>query len=60
MNKFSREDDSVLVCRTRNGSGDEVKIDFYPLSPSEIFIYVTTDRGTKFDKAEHTYQIQMR
>jgi hypothetical protein len=59
MDRFSREDDTVLTCRVRN-EGDEVKVDYYPLSTAVISMYMLTNRGSKFDEAGYTYQARAK
>ena len=59
MDRFSKEDNTVLTCRVRNEES-EVKVDYYPLSTAEISMYMLTNRGSKFDEAGHAYQSQMK
>jgi hypothetical protein len=59
MDRFSREDDTVLACRIRN-EDSEVKVDYYPLSTAVISMYMVTNRASKFDEAGQAYQSRAR
>ncbi|KAF2443356.1 hypothetical protein P171DRAFT_414795 [Karstenula rhodostoma CBS 690.94] len=59
MNRFSREDDTVLTCRVRSGSS-RVEVGYYPLATADISMYMITNRGSRFDEAGYTYQARVR
>jgi hypothetical protein len=58
MNKYSKEDDTVLLCRIRNDDG-ALKVDYFPLTTAWIAMYLHTNNGDTFEESFGGYQRKM-
>lgn len=56
MNEFSKEDDTVLVCRVKNGNGVNIELEYFPQPTEKIVMEMATNGGLKFDEKAQNYQ----
>lgn len=56
MTDFSREEDSVLVCRIVKEDGGKSRVDFFPQKTDEVQRQMWTNWGGRFDEKATDYQ----
>jgi hypothetical protein len=54
LNEYSKEDDTVLVCRINQENG--WKVEYFPQSTDEVAMQMHTNDGTRFDVKASGYQ----
>ncbi|KAH8690414.1 hypothetical protein GQ44DRAFT_780427 [Phaeosphaeriaceae sp. PMI808] len=57
MNEYSKEDNTVLVCRISEEDG--FKVEYFPQSTDEVSMQMHTNDGPKFDEKASNYQTTM-
>jgi len=60
MSEFSRDDDTVLLCRVKRVDGGEWKVDYFPVWTVHIAMYLHTSNGDMFEEAFGQYQARMK
>ena len=55
MNEYSKEDDTVLICRSKTEDGD-LKVEYYPKATEEVSMVMHTNGGQKWDERAMNYQ----
>jgi hypothetical protein len=55
MNEFSKEDDTVLLCRINTDNGG-FKVDYFPITTEHVAMYLHTSSGSRFEEAFGHYQ----
>jgi hypothetical protein len=58
MNEFSKEDDTVLLCRIKTNGGG-LKVDYFPVTTAHIAMYLHTNNGDRFEESFGGYQRRM-
>lgn len=58
LNEFSKEDNTVLLCRIKDDGGN-VKLDYFPLNTKWIACYLYTNSGDRFEESFGGYQREM-
>ena len=56
MNEFSKEDDTVLVCRIKSEDNGGIKVEYFPQSTDEISMAMHTNGDLKWDEKAINYQ----
>lgn len=57
MNEYSKEDDTVLVCRiVESKTGGEFDLEYFPESTDTIVMSMWTNDSLKFDEKAQNYQ----
>lgn len=56
MNEFSKEDDTVLVCRVKSKNGNKIDLEYFPQPTDKIVMEMATNGGLKFDEKAQNYQ----
>jgi hypothetical protein len=60
MNNFSKEDDTVLLCRVKPTHGGLLKtVDYFPVTTKHIAMYLHTTSGSRFEESFGGYQLEM-
>ncbi|EAT90085.1 hypothetical protein SNOG_01873 [Parastagonospora nodorum SN15] len=60
MNEYSREDDTVLLCRVKKTDGEAGwKVDYYPVWTVHVAMALHTRNGTSFEESFGGYQRKM-
>jgi hypothetical protein len=55
MNEYSKEDNTVLLCRINKDDGT-LKVDYFPLTTAHIAMYLHTNSGDRFEESSGGYQ----
>jgi hypothetical protein len=58
MNEFSKEDDTVLLCRINTTNGG-FKVDYYPVETKYVAMSLHTRNGSSFEESFGGYQREM-
>jgi hypothetical protein len=58
MNKYSNEDNTVLLCRIKRNDGP-LKVDYFPLTTAYSAMYLHTNSGDRFEESFGGYQRKM-
>jgi hypothetical protein len=56
MNEFSKDDDTVLVCRVKNRDRENIELEYFPQPTDQIVMEMATNGGMKFDEKAQNYQ----
>jgi hypothetical protein len=56
MNEFSRDEDSVLVCRIVKEDSGKTRVDYFPQQTDEVQRQMWTNWGVRFDEKATDYQ----
>lgn len=60
MDKFSKEDDTILVCRVVKTGDEELRVDYFPQKTDEVQMQMWTNEGSMLDNKAEAYQATAR
>lgn len=56
MNEFSKEDDTMLVCRVVKKDDGQLRVDYFPQAVDEVQMQMWTNEGSMLDNKAEAYQ----
>ena len=60
MTEFSKEEDSVMLCRIVEGGSGETRVQYLPQSTDEVQMQMWTNLGSRFEEKAMAYQAARR
>ncbi|KAH9873392.1 hypothetical protein J1614_005790 [Plenodomus biglobosus] len=55
MDEFSKEDDTIQVCRVVKEADDGIRVDYFPQPTDQVQLEMWTNMGSKYDEKANIY-----